>query len=162
MCATVHDVLTLTVNDRSVEVRSDPETPLLYALRNELGLKGSRFGCGDGLCGACTVLIDGVPTPSCDLPVSAVGNRRILTVEGLGDEQRPHPLQAAILECQAAQCGFCISGVLMHGAALLVANDAPTRAEIQAALDGVLCRCGTHERMIRSVARAAEMLRDSR
>lgn len=155
-------MLTLTVNDRSVEVRSDPETPLLYALRNELGLKGSRFGCGDGLCGACTVLIDGVPTPSCDLPVSAVGNRRILTVEGLGDEQRPHPLQAAILECQAAQCGFCISGVLMYGAALLVANDAPTRAEIQAALDGVLCRCGTHERMIRSVARAAEMLRDSR
>jgi nicotinate dehydrogenase subunit A len=155
-------VLTLTVNDRSVEVRSDPEAPLLYALRNELGLKGSRFGCGDGLCGACTVLIDGVATPSCDLPVSAVVDRKILTVEGLGDEQRPHPLQAAILECQAAQCGFCLSGVLMHGAALLAANDAPTRPEIQAALDGVLCRCGAHERMIRSVARAAEILRDSR
>ena len=154
-------MLTLTVNDRSVEVRSDPESPLLYALRNELGLKGSRFGCGDGLCGACTVLIDGVATPSCDLPVSAVGQRRIVTVEGLGDERRPHPLQAAILECQAAQCGFCLSGVLMHGAALLAVNDAPSRPEIHAALDGVLCRCGAHERMIRSVERAAEILRDS-
>lgn len=159
MCATVHEMVALSVNGSLVETAADPDTALLYVLRNDLGLKGSRFGCGDGLCGACAVLIDGVPTPSCDIPVSAIGERDVVTIEGLGDEARPHPLQRAVIDCQAAQCGYCLTGVVIHGAALLEDNRRPSREEIRAALQGVLCRCGAHQRMIRAVEEAAEAMR---
>ncbi len=145
----------LTVNGRPVEVAADADAPLLYVLRNDLALKGSRFGCGEGVCGACTVLVDGVPATSCDLPVWAAAGHDITTIEALGDPSAPHPLQRAILEEQAAQCGFCRPGVLLHGAALLAANPRPTRDQIRQALDAVLCRCGAHDRMIRAVERAA-------
>jgi nicotinate dehydrogenase subunit A len=145
----------LTVNGRRVEVVADPDAPLLYILRNDLGLLGSRFGCGEGVCGACTVLVDGRPATSCDLPLWAAANHDIRTIESLGDESRPHPIQRAVLEEQAAQCGFCLPGVLFHGATLLAANPRPTRSDIRAALDAVLCRCGAHERMVRAVERAA-------
>ncbi|HXF81552.1 MAG TPA: (2Fe-2S)-binding protein [bacterium] len=152
---------TLLVNGRRVESEADPDTALLYILRNDLGLKGSRFGCGDGMCGACTVLVDGKPATSCNLPISAVAGRPITTIEGLGDEERPHPMQRAILDLQAAQCGYCLTGVVMTGAALLDGQHAPSRSEIRAALDGVLCRCGAHDRMVRAVERAADIARAS-
>jgi nicotinate dehydrogenase subunit A len=151
--------ITLRVNQQLVESSADPETPLLYVLRNDLGLKGTRFGCGVGLCGACTVQLDGVATASCNLPISAVGAREVATIEALGDEERLHPLQQAFLEEQAGQCGYCLTGVLMTAAALLDANPDPTRTEIRAALDGVLCRCGVQDRMVRAVERAAVQLR---
>jgi nicotinate dehydrogenase subunit A len=147
----------LTVNGRRVDVPADADTPLLYILRNDLDLKSPRFGCGEGVCGACTVLLDGRPATSCDLPVWAAAGHEIVTIEGLGDEARPHPIQRAILDEQAAQCGYCLTGVLLHGAALLAARPHPTQAEIRAALDAVLCRCGAHDRMIRAIERAASV-----
>ncbi|MGH2456419.1 MAG: (2Fe-2S)-binding protein [Candidatus Limnocylindria bacterium] len=151
---------TLRVNEQVVESPADPETPLLYVLRNDLGLKGTRFGCGDGLCGACTVHLDGVPTTSCNLPISAIGDRAIRTIEALPTERGLHPVQQAFLEEQAGQCGYCLTGVLMTAAALLDENRDPTRAEIRRALNGVLCRCGVHDRMVRAVERAAERRAD--
>jgi nicotinate dehydrogenase subunit A len=142
------------VNGRPHEVAAAPDTPLLYVLRNELGLGGAKFGCGLAQCGACTVHVDGKPARSCSIPVGAVTGP-VTTIEGLGTPDRPHPLQAAFVAEQAAQCGYCISGMLMSAAALLKANPRPTDAQIRAALDGNLCRCGTHLRILRAVRRAA-------
>ncbi len=144
----------ITVNGRAHDVVAAGDTPLLNILRNDLALNGPKFGCGLGQCGACTVHVGGVPTRSCVLPVSAV-KAAVTTVEGLGTADRPHPLQAAFIAEQAAQCGYCINGMLMSAAALLKAKPRPTDAEIRSALDGNLCRCGTHLRILRAVRRAA-------
>jgi nicotinate dehydrogenase subunit A len=145
----------LNVNGRTVSVTiSDPDMPLLYALRNELGLHGPRFGCGLGQCGACTVHVDGAAVRSCVTPVSAV-NGRIVTLEGLGSEASPHPLQQAFVDEQAVQCGYCINGMIMQSAALLARNARPSEQEVKAELANNLCRCGTHLRIVRAVMRAA-------
>ena len=145
----------LTVNGASVEVEASGDTPLLYALRNDLALKGTRFGCGSGQCGACFVLIDGHPTPACDTPLWSVSGKGITTVEGLGPKGDLHALQRAFLDEQAAQCAFCTSGILVSAAALLEKNPKPTESEVRAALDRNLCRCGSHNRIVRAVLRAA-------
>jgi nicotinate dehydrogenase subunit A len=147
--------ITLHVNnaDRAVEV--EPDSMLLYALRNEAGLHGPRFGCGLAECGACTVLVDGSPVRSCITPVSSVGDGKILTVEGLGTVEHPHPLQKAFIDEQAAQCGYCISGMIMSAKALLDQKPHPSRDEIKEAMNGNLCRCGTHMRIVRAIERAA-------
>ena len=146
----------LKVNGRSQVVDADASTPLLYALRNDLELSGPRFGCGLAQCGACTVLADGTPIRSCVTPLSAVTGIEITTVEGLGDPDTPHPVQAAFIAEQAAQCGYCASGMIMAAAALLERNPDPTEQQIRQALNGNLCRCGTHARILRAVRRAAE------
>ncbi len=142
----------------SVEVEND-ETPLLNVLRNELGLMGTRFGCGLEQCGCCTVLIDGTPEKCCAKPVYSVEGKSIVTVEGLGTPERPHPLQQAFLDEQAGQCGYCLSGILISAKALLDKNPKPTRAEIAAALDDNICRCGSHNRIMRAVEKAAALMR---
>ncbi|HTJ27696.1 MAG TPA: (2Fe-2S)-binding protein [Candidatus Limnocylindria bacterium] len=147
--------MTLDVNGRRHTVAVEPETPLLYALRDELGLTGPKFGCGLAQCGACTVVLNGRAIRSCVTPVSSVGAQPVVTVEGLGDEQRPDPVQAAFVAEQAAQCGYCISGMIMSAHALLAANPHPSDEEIRTALNGNLCRCGTHLRILRAVKRAA-------
>ena len=147
---------TLRVNGRTQEVAAERNTPLLYVLRNDLGLKGTRFGCGAGHCGACTVLVDGNAVQSCDTPLWSAAGREITTIEGLGSAARPHPLQQAFLDEQAAQCGYCVNGIIMSAAALLQKTPRPTDAEIAAALDRNLCRCGTHVRILRAIRRAAE------
>lgn len=147
--------LIITVNGTSHEIPADPETPLLYVLRNDLKLKGTRFGCGTGLCGACMVIIDGKAVQSCDVTVSAVAGKTITTIEGLGNVEHPHPLQRAFIAEQAAQCGYCASGIIMSAKALLDANPNAGDAEIRKALEGNLCRCGTHHRIVRAIKRAA-------
>ena len=147
--------LTLTVNGGAHTVQCDPETPLLYILRTALSLKGARYGCGQGQCVACTVLVDGKPVQSCNVPVSDYAVKSITTIEGLGTPEAPHPLQQAFIDEQAAQCGYCVTGIVMSAKALLDSNPKPTRAEITAALRDNLCRCGTHARIIRAVERAA-------
>jgi nicotinate dehydrogenase subunit A len=151
----VRETYRFTVNgvDRAVECEGD--TPLLTVLRNDLGLTAAKFGCGMGLCGACRVLLDGHPTPSCDTPVWAVAGRSLVTAEGLGSADQPHPLQRAFLAEQAGQCGYCISGILVSAAALLRDNPAPDEDAVVGALDRNLCRCGTHGRMVSAVLRAA-------
>jgi len=144
-----------TVNGVPAEIIASGDTPLLYALRNDLELKGTRFGCGSGQCGACFVLIDGHPAPSCDTPLWSAAGKAITTVEGLSKDGGLHPLQTAFLEEQAAQCGYCTSGILISAAALLKKNPRPTETEVRSALDGNLCRCGSHNRMVRAVLRAA-------
>ncbi len=144
----------LQVNGVTRTVEADPDTPLLNVLRNDLGLVGSRFGCGSGLCGACFVLIDGRAMASCDLPVSFVLDKKITTVEGLGGNGELHPVQKALIEEQAAQCGFCMSGIAVSAAALLQNNPCPTEAQARAALDKNLCRCGSHNRVVRAILRA--------
>jgi nicotinate dehydrogenase subunit A len=139
---------------RKVDVR-DPDEPLLYVLRNRLGLTGAKFGCGLGQCGACTVLVDGAAVVSCQLPIRAAAGARITTIEGLGTPTKPHRLQAAFVAEQAAQCGYCVTGMVMTAAALLEKRPEPTEAEVKAALAGNLCRCGTHERIVNAVLRAA-------
>ena len=156
------DVATVLVNGKREEVRTEQDTALLYVLRNHLGLKGTRFGCGLGLCGACLVLIDGRPEYSCDTPMWAVEGRAVTTVEGLGTAGRPHPVAQEILDGQAAQCGYCISGIVVAAAALLAANPDPTEDDVRAALDRNLCRCGAHNRIIRAVLAAAADLRAGR
>jgi nicotinate dehydrogenase subunit A len=151
----VIEPLRLIVNGAETALDVDPDTPLLYALRNDLGLKGTRFGCGSGQCGACIVLIDGHPTPACDTPLWSVVGKSITTVEGLGTGGRLHPVQNAFLAEQAAQCGYCTSGILISAAALLAKNPKPTEREVREALDRNLCRCGSHNRMVRAVLRAA-------
>ncbi len=148
-------MIRLTVNGQPREVTADPETPLLYVLRNDLGLTGTKFGCGLGQCGACTVLIGGQAVRSCVLPVQAVAGQAVTTIEGLGSPERPHPLQAAFIEEQAAQCGYCTPGIIMTAKALLDRTPRPTEAQVKQALAGVLCRCGTHDRVIRAVVRTA-------
>lgn len=151
--------LTLNVNGRMREVQADAETPLLYALRNDLGLIGTRYGCGLGMCGTCTVIIDGKPVQSCDLPVSAAVGKQITTVEALGSTTALHPLQRAFIAEQAAQCGYCASGILMAAKALLDVNNDPSDSDIRSALEGNLCRCGTHGRILRAIKRAAQEMR---
>ena len=145
----------LTVNGAECAIEAEADTPLLYALRNDLGLKGTRFGCGSGLCGACFVLVDGHPTPACDTPLWSVEGKRVTTVEGLSGPDSQHPLQEAFLAEQAAQCGYCTSGILISAAALLAKNPKPAEVEVRAALDRNLCRCGSHNRMVKAVLRAA-------
>jgi len=144
----------ITVNGKSHEVAAPPDTPLLYVLRNELALYGPKYGCGLAQCGACTVHIGGKPARSCATPVSAV-NAPVTTVEGLGTAERPHPVQRAFIGEQAAQCGYCTNGMIMTTVAFLAQTPRPTEAQIRAALDGNLCRCGTHMRILRAVRRAA-------
>jgi len=146
----------IRVNDKLESVRSDDSTPLLYLLKNDLGLNGPKFGCGLGQCGACTVLINGRPTRSCVLPVSAVGRGAITTLDGLARRGKPHPLQQAFIEMQAAQCGYCTNGMIMSAKALLDRNKNPSEAEIKEALNGHLCRCGSHNRIVAAVRRAAK------
>lgn len=149
----------LVVNGRKARVSVDPDTPLLYVLRNDLNLKGTRFGCGTGECGSCTVMLDGHAVQSCDTPMWAVQNRSITTVEGLGTPEQPHPVQQAFLEEQAAQCGYCINGMMVSIAALLDKTDEPSDAQLLAALDRHLCRCGTHMRILRAARRAVRMMK---
>ncbi len=149
----------LRVNGRAHTVDIDPATPLLYVLGDELQLRGPKFGCGLGQCGACTVLLDGRATRSCITPVSAVGKSEIVTLEGLGTPEKPHPLQQAFIEEQAAQCGFCLSGVMLTAKAFLDHNPQATTAEIEQALQHVLCRCFVHARMMRAIARYAGEVR---
>jgi nicotinate dehydrogenase subunit A len=147
--------MNVTVNGVTREVVAKPDTPLLYVLRNDFGLVGSRFGCGSGLCGACYVLIDGRPMASCDLPVSFAVGKQITTVEGLGANGQLHPVQRALIAEQAAQCGYCMSGIAISAAALLSSNRKPTESEVRAALDKHLCRCGSHNRVVKAVLKAA-------
>jgi nicotinate dehydrogenase subunit A len=150
------------VNGQRREVHAEPDTALLYVLRNHLGLKGTRFGCGVGLCGACLVLVDGRAAYSCDTPLWAAAGKEITTVEGLGPAGRPHPVTEALIAGQAAQCGYCMSGVTVAAVELLRRNDDPSDAEVRAALDRNLCRCGAHNRIVRAVLSAAAALRASR
>jgi nicotinate dehydrogenase subunit A len=149
------ETFSLQVNGAIRTVTCARDTPLLYLLRNDLALVGSRFGCGLGQCGACMVLLDGHPTPSCDLPVWSVQGKQIVTVEGLADDGGPSRLQRAFEAEQAAQCGFCMSGILVSATALLERNPHPDEGAVRTALDRNLCRCGTHTRVIRAVLRAA-------
>lgn len=148
----------LFVNGTPVHVEGDGTKPLLSVLRNELGLRGSRFGCGTEQCGACMVLIDGEPSFSCALPIESLAGKRITTVEGLSPGGSLSPLQQAFLDEQAGQCGYCLSGILISAAALLARNPRPSRSEIAAALDRHLCRCGAHNRIMRAVARAGAQM----
>jgi nicotinate dehydrogenase subunit A len=144
------------VNGRAVRVTvDDPKMPLLYALRNDLGLHGPRFGCGLGQCGACTVHVEGSAARSCVIPVGSVEGRHVVTLEGLEQDGRLHPVQQAFIDEQAAQCGYCINGMIMQSVALLARNPHPTQAQIKAELKENLCRCGTHVRIVRAIERAA-------
>jgi nicotinate dehydrogenase subunit A len=148
----------LIVNGKSTKVTvDDPDMPLLYALRNDLALHGPRFGCGLSQCGACTVHIDGKPARSCVVPIGSVAGRKITTLEGLGTPAKPHPLQKTFVDLQAVQCGYCINGMIMQAAAFLKENPKPTEADIKAALQNNICRCGTHVRIIAAVKRASEI-----
>jgi len=148
-----------TLNGKPASVNADdPEMPLLYALRDDLGMHGPRFGCGLGQCGACTVHIDGKAVRSCSMPTSVVAGKKVVTLEGLGTPARPHPLQQAFIDEQAVQCGYCINGMIMQAAALLQATKHPTEQQIRAALAENLCRCGTHLRIVRAVKRASEKM----
>jgi nicotinate dehydrogenase subunit A len=147
----------LRVNDRAVTVESwDPAQPLLYILRNGLGLRGPKFGCGLGQCGTCTVLIDGTPARSCITSVEQAAGHAITTLEGLGTPEQPDPVQAAFMDEQAAQCGYCTNGMIMATKALLTQTPHPTLEQVQQGLDGYLCRCGTHTRILHAVLRAAK------
>jgi nicotinate dehydrogenase subunit A len=153
--ATTKKIL-LNVNGHTATIQTDdPATPLLYALRNDLGLRGPRFGCGLAQCGACTVHLNGEAVRSCVTPLSAAAGKSIVTLEGLGTSERLHPLQEAFITEQAAQCGYCINGMIMQAASLLDKNQHPSINEIKAALAGNLCRCGTHLRIVRAIQRAA-------
>ena len=145
----------LTVNGRAVAVDLDHTTPLLDVLRNHLDLKGSRYGCGLEQCGTCMVLVDGEPTYACTREIGSVAGRSVTTIEGLGTADSPHPLQRAFIAEQALQCGYCVSGILISAAALLMQNPKPTEADVRRALDRNLCRCGSQNRMVRAVLRAA-------
>jgi nicotinate dehydrogenase subunit A len=147
--------ISLRVNGTTHVVDTDPTTPLLYVLRNDLEQHGPRFGCGLAQCGACTVIVDGNTVRSCTVPVATMANKNVQTLDGLGTVEKPHPLQAAFIEEQAAQCGYCLNGILMTAKALLDRNRNPSDADIKRALDPVLCRCGSHLRMIRAIKHAA-------
>jgi len=149
---------TLLVNGRSCTVEAEPDTPLLYVLRNDLGLKGARFGCGQGQCGACTIVMDGKDVNACDTPLWAAVGRSITTIEGLGTRAQPHPLQQAFIDEQAAQCGYCTTGMIMAAKVLLDRMPDPQPADIAQALERHLCRCGTHNRIVRAIRSAAAAL----
>ena len=149
-----------TVNGSAVSVTADGDTPLLDILRNHLGLVGTKFGCGQEQCGCCMVLVDGRAEKSCAKALSTVAGKEIVTIEGLGTRERPHPLQQAFLDEQAGQCGYCLPGIIISAKALLDHNPAPLRTEIAAALDDNICRCGSHIRILRAVGRAARLLRE--
>jgi nicotinate dehydrogenase subunit A len=151
-------VTAFTLNGTAVSVAVPDEVPLLHALRGELALNGPRFGCGEEQCGSCMVLLDGVPTYACTLPLGAAAGRSVVTVEGLGTPEAPHPLQRALLAEQAGQCGWCLPGITISAAALLAREPRPDEDAIRAALDPHLCRCGSHNRILRAVQRAAQEL----
>jgi aerobic-type carbon monoxide dehydrogenase small subunit (CoxS/CutS family) len=153
----VTEPVEFTVNGRKVGVSAAETTPLLDVLRNALGLRGTRFGCGLEQCGTCTVLVDGEPVYACTREVGTVAGKSVTTVEGLARGDKPHPLQQALLDEQAGQCGYCLSGILMSAKALLDRNRRPSRADIVAALDRHLCRCGAHNRIVRAIERAAQV-----
>ena len=152
-------MIELNINGRTHAIDADPNTPLLYVLRDHLALSGAKFGCGLGQCGACTVMVDGQAAFSCLTPISVLPGRRIKTVEGLGTIEQPGPVQRAFIDEQAAQCGYCIAGMIMRAQALLERNPSPSEAEIRRHMMPNLCRCGTHMRIVRAVRRAAEQLR---
>ncbi len=152
-------MITLSVNDTSHTLDVEPETPLLYVLRDNLALHGPKFGCGLAQCGACTVVMDGAAIRSCTTPVALAAGRKILTLEGLGSAEKPDPIQRAFIEEQAAQCGYCINGMVMTTKALLDRTPNPSEREVRLALAGNLCRCGTHVRILRAVKRAASAMR---
>jgi nicotinate dehydrogenase subunit A len=154
--------IALTVNGEARQVGAPETTTLLEVLRNHLGLMGTRYGCGLEQCGCCMVLVDDQPAYACTREVGTVAGREVTTIEGLGSAAKPHPLQQAFLDEQAGQCGYCLSGILMSAKALLDRNPDPSRADIVAALDRHLCRCGAHQRILRAVERAAATLRDGR
>jgi nicotinate dehydrogenase subunit A len=148
--------VSLKVNGAVVSVAAEPATPLLYVLRNDLGLNAAKFGCGLGQCGACTVLVDGAPVRSCSTPIGTLGHSEITTLEGFGTVEEPHPLQAAFMAEQAAQCGYCIAGMIMMAKALIDRIPQPSEDEVRLGLIGNLCRCGVHNRAIRAVLKAAQ------
>jgi nicotinate dehydrogenase subunit A len=154
----MEDTVRLTVNGQTRDLPVASNTPLLYVLRNDLQLNGPRFGCGLSQCGACTVHLDGRPVRSCQTPVSRAEGRSVVTLEGLGTADNPHPLQQAFLDVQAGQCAYCINGMIMEAAALLAETPRPTDDDIKAALDRNLCRCGSHLRIVRAVKAAAEAM----
>ncbi|GAB3772340.1 (2Fe-2S)-binding protein [Ramlibacter monticola] len=147
--------VTLHVNGERHSSPAEPDTPLLYVLRNDLGLNSMKYGCGSGHCGSCTVLIDGQPMRSCSVPASAAAQRRIVTLEALGTPEQPHPLQRAFIEEQAAQCGYCSAGMILTAKALLDRTPAPSEDQIRSAMADNLCRCGTHTRILKAIRRAA-------
>ena len=151
---------TLIVNGRSYMIDADPATPLLYVLRDGLQLNGAKFGCGLGQCGACTVMVDGEAVLSCVVPISALQGRRVTTLEGLSVGDSPGPVQRAFIEEQAAQCGYCIPGMIMRAQALLEKNPSPSHDEIRRSMNANLCRCGTHMRILRAVERAARAMKN--
>ena len=153
--------ISLTINGAERQTDSDPATPLLYVLRDDFGLNGAKYGCGLGQCGSCTVMMDGEAVLSCVTPILTVQGREITTVEGLGTEAEPGPMQAAFIEMQAAQCGYCIPGMMMAAQALLQKNASPTEAEIRQALTFNLCRCGTHMRILAAIKRAGALMRQA-
>ena len=152
-------MIDLTINGKQQKVDADPATPLLYVLRNDLQMNGAKFGCGLGQCGACTVMVDGEAVFSCLAPLSTLEGRAVKTVEGLGTADAPGPLQRAFIEEQAAQCGYCIAGIMMRAQALLEKNPAASEADIRTALQPNLCRCGTQARIVRAVKRAGAAMR---
>jgi nicotinate dehydrogenase subunit A len=153
--------LILNVNGTDHETSADPQTPLLYVLRNDLRLNAAKFGCGLGQCGSCTVVIDGKPVTSCTVPIMILRGRRITTLEGLGSLQHLSPLQQAFIDTQAAQCGYCIAGMMMRAHALLTRDPDPSDTQIRVALEPNLCRCGTHMRILAAVRRASQLLLES-
>lgn len=148
------------LNSQQVDLNLEDDTPLIYALRNDLGINSSRLGCGLAQCGSCTVLVDEQPVRACVLPVKSVKGKKVTTLEGLGDPASPHPLQQAFIDIQAMQCGYCASGIIMAASALLKANNDPSDSEIHDALSGHICRCGTHHRIIRAIKKAAAISRE--
>jgi len=153
--------ISLNVNGTKQQIEADPEASLLMVLRNDLGLTGSKYGCGQGQCGACTVLIDGVPTRSCVTPVSRVGSKKVTTIEGLEKDGKLHPLQEAFLKADAMQCGYCTAGMIMSGVSLLNVNPQPTREEIIVNMDGNVCRCGSYPRIIRAFELARTNMKEA-
>ena len=146
----------IKVNGAVHSVPAEPDTPLLYVLRNDLGLNAAKFGCGLGQCGTCTVLVDGAPARSCIMPIGTLGQSEGTTLEGIGTVEQPHPLQTAFIEEQAAQCGYCIPGMIMMAKALLDRKQQPSEAEVRLALASNLCRCGTHNRIVRAILKVAQ------
>jgi aerobic-type carbon monoxide dehydrogenase small subunit (CoxS/CutS family) len=153
--------LSLNVNGRELTVDVDPSTPLLYVLREDFQLNGAKFGCGLGQCGACTVMVEGRAVFSCLLPVAALAGRKVVTVEGLGSAEKPNPIQQAFIDEQAAQCGYCIAGMVMRAQALLQKNSNPSDDEIRSHMQTNLCRCGTHMRILRAIRRAANAMKSA-